>query len=73
MSFVTMYHICIPQGFLQEELVPEACRGLHKRCVTCSELLMQNTEKLDAVVSNIARRVHTCAVHCLDSRLILAL
>ena len=38
------------QGFLPGEVVKEACRGLHKRCTACSELLMQNTEQLDAVV-----------------------
>jgi hypothetical protein len=40
------------QGFLGKELIAEACRGLHKRCVGCNEQLMQYTEKLDAVVSH---------------------
>ena len=44
------YHHYI-QGFLQAELVAEAHKGLRKRCTACSELLMQNVEKLDAIVS----------------------
>ena len=39
------------QGFLQPDLIAEARKGLSKRCAACSELLMQNMEKLDAVVS----------------------
>ena len=41
------------QGFLQAELVTEAHKGLKKRCIACSEFLMQNMEKLDAIVSSI--------------------
>ena len=29
----------------------EACRGLHKRCVAATELLMQSVESLDSIVS----------------------
>lgn len=38
------------QGFLQTELVEEACRGLRKRCVAATELLMQSLESLDSIV-----------------------
>ena len=38
------------QGFVQRELVGEACRGLHKRCVAATELLMQSMEALDSIV-----------------------
>ena len=39
------------KGFVPRGMIFEACRGLSKRCITCNELLMQYTEKLDAVVS----------------------
>nr|CAJ65915.1 BAG family molecular chaperone regulator 1 [Suberites domuncula] len=39
----------IEKGFVQSELVADACRGLAKRCVSCGEFLMQNLEKLDAI------------------------
>ena len=51
-STVVLYHV---QGFLQAELVAEARKGLNKRCLACSEFLMQNMESLDAIVS-----VHDC-------------
>ena len=38
------------QGFVQQELVVEACRGLHKRCVAATELLMRSMEALDSIV-----------------------
>ena len=38
------------QGFLGAELVGEACRGLHKRCVAASEQLMQSMESIDTMV-----------------------
>ena len=38
------------QGFLGAELVGEACRGLHKRCVAASEQLMQSMEVERAIV-----------------------
>ena len=41
------------QGFLQADLIAEARKGLSKRCSACSELLMQNMEKLDAIVSHL--------------------
>lgn len=41
----------IEKGFVPRGMIFEACRGLSKRCITCNELLMQYTEKLDAVVS----------------------
>ncbi|XP_064396390.1 BAG family molecular chaperone regulator 1-like [Halichondria panicea] len=40
----------IEKGFLQTELIADACRGLHKRCLACGELLMQNLEKLDSMI-----------------------
>ena len=45
--------LLILQGFLQGELVAEAHKGLKKRCIACSEFLMQNMENLDALVSLI--------------------
>lgn len=39
----------IEKGFLQSELVPEACRGVNKRCDGCTEHLMQKLETLDAL------------------------
>ena len=48
----------LTQGFLQDELVSEAHKGLRKRCIACSELLMQNTEKLDAIVSGKSNVLH---------------
>ena len=58
--YVCMY-VCMYvslKGFVPDELLAEGCRGLHKRCAACNELLMQSTEKLDAVVS-----VHVCTLH----------
>ncbi|CAI8041840.1 BAG family molecular chaperone regulator 1 [Geodia barretti] len=40
----------IEKGFVQRELVGEACRGLHKRCVAATELLMRSMEALDSIV-----------------------
>ena len=39
------------QGFLQKDVIEEACKDLLKRCTACTGALMQNIEKLDAVVS----------------------
>ena len=47
------------QGFLPADLVSEACRGLHKRCVAASEQLMQSLEGLDSIVSQSPHSPHT--------------
>ena len=39
------------QGFLKRDAIEETCKDLLKRCTACTEVLMQNIEKLDAVVS----------------------
>ena len=37
----------------------DACRQLHKRCLACTEWLMQSLEKMDAIVSELtAMHVH---------------
>ena len=48
-----MMSLLFMQGFLQADLIAEARKGLSKRCSVCSELLMQNMEKLDAIVSHL--------------------
>jgi hypothetical protein len=54
MCIILCYHnFIIVQGFLQADLIAEARKGLNKRCSACSELLMQNMEKLDAIVSHL--------------------
>ena len=60
------YTLACVQGFLPAELVGEACKGLHKRCVAASEQLMQNTESLDAIVCHYVYTQHllyVCIVH----------
>lgn len=49
-----MYNNHVTQGFLQAELVSEACRGLHKRCVSATEQLMQSMEALDGIVRELS-------------------
>ena len=64
------YALCCMQGFLQAELVEEACRGLHKKCVAVSEQLMQSMESLDGIVrqSTVSLLTHATplqSVQCL--------
>ena len=49
---------CMEQGFLQAELVSEACRGLYKRCAAVSEQLMQSLETIDSIVSSNCIHIH---------------
>lgn len=46
-----LFSYLIFKGYIPVDRIEEACKGLHKRCVVCSEQLMQNTEKLDTIVS----------------------